>query len=72
MSLRSESLRFWVAIAFVVAPATLGAQSDEGDPSAVPVTVKTFARAESDMYFAGAVKQGAFGRFKLTRVPDPY
>jgi para-nitrobenzyl esterase len=64
-------MRFWVAIAFVVAPATLSARSDEGDPSAIPVTVKTFARAESDVYFAGAVKQGAFGRFKHTKVPTP-
>jgi len=37
----------------------------------VPVTVKYFARAESDMYFAKAVKDGAFGKFDHSRVPTP-
>lgn len=37
--------------------------------AAVPVTVKTFARAESDMYFANIVKQGGFGQFVHARAP---
>src|SRR6187549_3919608 len=34
---------------------------------AVLVTADNFARAETDNYFAGFVKQGAFGRFKHNR-----
>jgi hypothetical protein len=36
-----------------------------------PVTVKSFARAESDLYFAKAVKNGALGKFDHTRTPTP-
>ena len=36
----------------------------------VPVTVETFPRAESDMYFAEiALKDGGFGRFSHRREP---
>jgi para-nitrobenzyl esterase len=58
-------------IALVLAPLTLAAQPTGTDQSVVPVTVKTFARAESDMYFAGIVKQGGFGKFRHSRVPTP-
>ena len=37
----------------------------------VPVTVKTFARAESDMYFDNIVKMGGFGKFFHFREPTP-
>ncbi|WP_240648375.1 DUF1254 domain-containing protein [Pararobbsia silviterrae] len=37
----------------------------------VPVTPDNFARAESDMYFSGAVKMGGFGKFNHTREPAP-
>jgi len=36
---------------------------------ALAVTVQNFARAESDMYFAKAVSEGAFGKLKHNRVP---
>jgi para-nitrobenzyl esterase len=36
---------------------------------AVPVTVKNFPRAESDMYFAKAVAAGAFGQLAHDRAP---
>jgi len=38
-------------------------------PEKVPVTVKTFARAESDMYFAKTVAEGAFGSLAHRHAP---
>jgi hypothetical protein len=35
----------------------------------IPVTADNFNRAESDMYFTGVVKQGAFGKFHHNREP---
>src|SRR5512133_1608313 len=35
----------------------------------VPVTIDNFNRAESDMYFAGVVKDGGFGKFHHRREP---
>ena len=44
-------------------------------PGAVPVTVDTFVRAESDMYFGLFVKRGALGKFyhfrELPPIDDP-
>ena len=37
----------------------------------VVVTPDNFIRAESDVYMAGQVRDGAFGRFKHTRQPAP-
>lgn len=37
----------------------------------VMVTPDNFVRAESDLYMAGQVKDGAFGKFKHTRTPVP-
>lgn len=37
----------------------------------VPVTSDNFARAESDLYFAGVVANGGFGKFDHTREPAP-
>ena len=34
-----------------------------------PVSVQDFPRAETDMYFSGFVKQGAFGKFQHRREP---
>jgi hypothetical protein len=52
---------------------------DLGDPSRwkntsdgkIIVTPDNFIRAESDVYMAGQVKDGAFGQFKHTREPAP-
>ena len=41
----------------LVAPAAVQAQN------AIPVTADNFNRAETDMYFAGAAKRGALGKF---------
>jgi len=35
----------------------------------VPVTVESFTRAESDLYFANVVKEGGFGKFNHRREP---
>src|SRR5918993_890978 len=37
----------------------------------VPVTVANFARAETHMYFANSVRQGALGRIVHLRTPTP-
>jgi hypothetical protein len=39
--------------------------------TAVPVTVQTFQRAESDLYFGNTVKQGGFAKFFHFRTPTP-
>jgi hypothetical protein len=46
-----------------------GAQAQPNQP--VPVTPGNFARAESDLYFSGVVKNGGFGKFDHTRDPAP-
>lgn len=47
------------------------AQAQAPQPKATPVNVENFARAESDLYFAGIVKNGGFGKFDHTREPAP-
>jgi para-nitrobenzyl esterase len=69
MTLRLVAAAFLAALT-VLAPATLMAQgSASGTP--VPVTVKTFARAESDLYFGNTVKLGGFGKLYHYRMPTP-
>jgi hypothetical protein len=57
------------ALAIVVLSATGVLAQTAGD--AVPVTPDTFVRAETDMYFARFVKDGALGKFVHTREPAP-
>jgi hypothetical protein len=40
-------------------------------PAATPVTVDNFVRAETDMYFAGSVKDGGIGKIFHHREPVP-
>jgi hypothetical protein len=47
------------------------AQQMAASQATVPVTVKTFARAESDMNLGRTVKQGGFGKFRHSRTPTP-
>ena len=59
------------AVAFTLA--TIGGaqgQSSAGDQP-ILVTPDNFARAETDLYFAGVVKNGGFGKFDHTRDPAP-
>ncbi|MFC4704442.1 DUF1254 domain-containing protein [Paraburkholderia caffeinitolerans] len=41
----------------------LAAQTEPVAPHGMPVTVDSFVRAESDMYFSALARQGAFGKF---------
>jgi hypothetical protein len=41
------------------------------EPKPVTVTVENFRRAESDLYFGNAVKDGGFGKFHHNREPTP-
>ena len=62
------------AIAFVgaVGFASLAkAQSASPADGPLPVTPENFVRAESDLYFAGVVKNGGFGKFDHTRELTP-
>ena len=54
-----------LAAAAVPAPAQVGAPA----PKVTPVTVKDFPRAESHMYFARTVREGAFGQLQHDRAP---
>jgi hypothetical protein len=51
-----------------ISMAQLMAHQMAASQTTVPVTVKTFARAESDMNLGRTVKQGGFGKF---RTPTP-
>jgi hypothetical protein len=44
-----------------------GARAQSPSGSVVPVTVENFVRAETDVYFGGAVRNGAFGKFNHRR-----
>lgn len=69
-----------VAIAICVVPVITGevrlASAEESKSGAassdvVPVTLDKFARAESDVYMANAIKDGDFGTLKHNREPTP-
>ena len=48
------------------------ALAETGQPSSsIPVSTDNFIRAESDLYFAGIVKNGGFAKFDHTREPAP-
>ncbi|MDZ5454612.1 DUF1254 domain-containing protein [Labrys sp. ZIDIC5] len=51
--------------------ASWSAQAQAPQPKPQPVNVENFARAESDLYFAGIVRNGGFGKFDHTREPAP-
>ena len=60
----------FILSALALSLATIGAaraQSPAGN--AVPVTIDNFKRAESDMYFAGQLKEGGLGKFAHRREP---
>ena len=40
-------------------------------PETIPVTADNFPRAETDLYFGNAVKDGGFGKFTHNRAPTP-
>jgi len=66
---KSSTLSVVYALALAAAPAPAPAQVNALSPEVVPVTVKNFPRAESHMYFAKTVRDGAFGRLQHDRAP---
>ncbi|OWJ64080.1 DUF1254 domain-containing protein [Inquilinus limosus] len=59
------SRRILAAMSLLMASAAASAQT------AMPVTVETYDRAQTDVYFAGVVKAGGFGRFRHGRELSP-
>lgn len=55
----------------IISLATIGAAQAQAPAAAVPVTPDNFARAESDLYMAGIIKDsgGALGKFNHRREP---
>lgn len=43
----------------------------EGSSASVPVTIDNFKFAETDLYFAGIIKNGGFGKIAHNRLPTP-
>lgn len=58
------------ALMILVQSGVAQSQSSAGGKP-ILVTPENFARAESDLYFAGVVKNGGFGKFDHTRSPAP-
>lgn len=58
------------ALAAVLATSTSIAFA-QSSGEAVPVTIDNFARAESDLYMGGTIKDGGFGKFHHNREPTP-
>ena len=58
-------------MALPVAAQQTAAAKPAAAKATVPVTVKNFQRAESDLYFGNFVKQGGFGKLFHHRAPAP-
>jgi hypothetical protein len=66
--LQGIPLAILAAAALAQAPAPA---ATAGTKATVPVTVSTFARAESDRYFGSVVRRDGFGKFTHNRTPTP-
>ncbi|MGO8116374.1 DUF1254 domain-containing protein [Rhizobium leguminosarum] len=67
--MRRNAFFFTIAL-FATAAAVFAQAPAQNEPDGtVPVTVANFTRAETDMYFSGFVKNGAFGKFNHVREP---
>jgi hypothetical protein len=71
MMLRSVLHLAILATSLTLPAAPLLAQQPAASTTTVPVTVKSFPRAETDSYFAKFVKDGGFGKFRHARTPTP-
>src|SRR5580704_4387613 len=63
-------MRILAAMSLVVASSVV-ASAQTTAPLAEPVTVETYSRAQTDVNFAGVVKNGGFGKFRHGRVLAP-
>jgi hypothetical protein len=62
-------MRILAAMSLVIASSVASAQTTAS--SAVPVTVENYNRAQTDVNFAGVVKNGGFGKFRHGRELAP-
>jgi hypothetical protein len=65
------SSRTWFCAALSLAATCSVALAQQPSGTAVPVTVDNYIRAQSDVYFAGVVKNGGFGKFRHGRELAP-
>ena len=65
------SCRTWVCAALSLAATCSVALAQQPSGTVVPVTVDNYIRAQSDVYFAGVVKSGGFGKFRHGRELAP-
>jgi len=65
------NFRTWVCVALSLAATCFVALAQQPSGTAVPVTVDNYIRAQSDVYFAGVVKNGGFGKFRHGRQLAP-
>jgi len=58
-------------VAIGTAGLTFAEENKTTSSETIPVTVDNFARAESDVYMANAIRDGDFGKLKHSREPTP-
>src|SRR5437016_14205156 len=63
------SMRILAAMSLVIASSLASAQTTAS--SAEPVTLENYSRAQTDVNFAGVVKNGGFGKFRHGRELAP-
>src|SRR5499427_959150 len=64
------SMRILAAMLLVIAASSV-ASAQTSDSPAEPVTVENYNRAQTDVNFAGVVKNGGFGKFRHGRELAP-
>ena len=60
-----------IIYALAVLSVSNGAQAQPPESNTVPVTIENYNRAQTDVYFAGVVKNGGFGQFRHGRELAP-
>jgi hypothetical protein len=65
------SFRTWVCAALSLAATCSVALAQQPSGTVAPVTVDNYIRAQSDVYFAGLIKNGGFGKFRHGRELAP-
>jgi hypothetical protein len=68
-TMRKTSTRILAAMSLVLASTVVSAQTTASEIQ--PVTVDNYNRAQTDVYFAGVVKSGGFGKFRHGRELAP-
>jgi hypothetical protein len=67
--MKTTSLRTLVGMSLLMASSVVSAQTTA--TSTRPVTIDNYSRAQTDVYFAGVVKSGGFGKFRHGRELAP-